>query len=239
MARYITDLTELSSSSFAAGDFIEVWHAAGGSNRSKKLRLDRFAMLAGAAFTGNVSVSGTLSATSSITGQYVFTSVFDNGTGAGTFARLERNNNASTPAPASLILRQGNNTWSTLWSDNSGNLRIGGFASGITSADINSGTVVGTQTSSLDTKDVIGEPDTDSLWGRIASGSQAVRRFAYKSGAFNGEEFSGVVVDYAPHYGMDRDETHPAGKSLNTINAIGDLLLAVSQLNERVAALEG
>lgn len=238
MARYITDLTELSSSSFASGDFIEVWHAAGGSNRSKKLRLDRFAMLAGAAFTGNVSTSGTFTATGDITGARLLTAALDNGTGVGTIARLERNNNASTPAPASVVLRQGNNTWTTIWSDNSGNLRIGGFGSGITSADISSGTVVGTQTSSLDTKDVIGGPDTVSLWERVAQGAAAVRRFAYKSGAFNDEEFSGVVVDYAPHYGMDRDETHPAGKSLNTINAIGDLLLAVSELYERFATLE-
>ena len=55
---------------------------------------------------------------------------------------------------------------------------------------------------------------------------------------YGGEEFSGVVVDYAARYGMDRDAAHPAGKSLNTINSTGDLLIAVNYLAGRVADLE-
>jgi hypothetical protein len=42
-----------------------------------------------------------------------------------------------------------------------------------------------------------------------------------------------VIVDYAPRYGMDRDPAHPAGKSLNLINVVGDLLRAVAWLIER------
>jgi len=37
---------------------------------------------------------------------------------------------------------------------------------------------------------------------------------------------------------MDRDADHPAGKSLNVPNAIGDLMIAVDYLARRVAALE-
>ena len=73
----------------------------------------------------------------------------------------------------------------------------------------------------------------DDVLTAVQAGADAVRRFTYKSGAFNGEEFSGVVTDYAPRYGMDRDVEHPAGKSLNILTVIGDLLLAVANLTER------
>ena len=72
----------------------------------------------------------------------------------------------------------------------------------------------------------------------MRSEAAAVRRFTYKNGSFGGEEFSGLVVDYAPRYGMDRDADHPAGKSLNVVTAIGDLMIAVDYLAGRVAALE-
>ncbi|MGV1048223.1 MAG: hypothetical protein ACOYD4_06840 [Solirubrobacterales bacterium] len=233
MARYIVDLTELSSSSFASGDFMEVWHAAGGSNRSKKLRLDRFAMLTGAAFTGNVSTTGTFSTPSADLGN----SNENLGLGIG------RNSNAS-PAPGVIALSKSTGGTSLrLYFDDSDILRS--RSGTVTNANFASGTVIGAQTSALDYKDVLGEPDRDGLWERITQGAASVRRFVYKAhvdadgyvGArpFGGEEFAGVVVDYAPHYGMDRDAEHPAGKALNEINILGDLLLAVDWLAGRIA----
>lgn len=74
--------------------------------------------------------------------------------------------------------------------------------------------------------------------GRVRLGAEAVRRFVYRSGAFGGEEFEGVVTDLAPAYGMDRDEEQPAGKSLNEIQILGDLLRMVDSLAQRVAELE-
>jgi hypothetical protein len=241
MARYIADLTELASSTFASGDFVEVWHAAGGSNRSKKLRLDRFAMLAtNNVFAGSINLDNFVSINS-----------FDNGGNRGPIVEIGRNNNGSTPSPGFIRLIRADNGNAPIWVDNGGLVRVH-TVSNITNATMTAGTVVGAQTSSLDSKDIIGEPEIDSLWDRIALGAAAVRRFVYKSslgwdnegneivGArpYSGEDFSGVVVDYAPCYGMDRDAAHPAGKSLNEINILGDLLLAVSQLGARVAALE-
>lgn len=69
---------------------------------------------------------------------------------------------------------------------------------------------------------------------RVRLGAEAVRRFVYRSGAFGGEEFEGVVTDLAPAYGMDRDEEQPAGKSLNEIQILGDLLRMVDSLAQRV-----
>lgn len=164
-------------------------------------------------------------------------SSFDNGAGAGPNIALGSNNNASTPAASYLQLAANTGTGRRIWPDATGMLRIG--TSIPTNANDTSGTIVGTQTSSLDAKDVTGAPlSVDAVLEHIAEAAAAVRRFTYKSGAYNGEEFSGLVVDYAPRYGMDRDAEHPHGKSLNVITAIGDLMIAVDYLAGRVAALE-
>lgn len=161
----------------------------------------------------------------------------DNGTGIGRQLLLERNSNASTPAAGLLKITSLSGTYYRIWPDASGNLRIN--TSDPTNANDTAGTVIGTQTSSLDSKDVIDEAaPIGEVLAAVRQGAEAVRRFVYKSGAYNSEEFSGVVVDYAPRYGMDRDAEHPAGKSLNVITAIGDLLMAVANLTERVEALE-
>ncbi len=162
---------------------------------------------------------------------------FDNGTGEGCNIAIGRNSNASTPAAGYLQIVNRGGTGYNIWPDATGLLRIG--TSVPTSANDTSGTVVGAQTSSLDAKDVSGGPlSIAAILEHISLGAAAVRRFTYKGGAFGGEEFSGLVVDYAPRYGMDRDEVHPAGKSLNVVTAIGDLMIAVSYLAGRVAALE-
>ncbi|MBK8129428.1 MAG: hypothetical protein IPK53_11115 [bacterium] len=161
---------------------------------------------------------------------------YDNASSIGPYVAIGRNNNASTPAPGFLQLIDKGAANRYIWPDSSGNLRIN--TSAPTSTDTG-GTVVGTQTSSLDSKFIAGEPlPAEQILSAVQAGAEAVRRFTYRSGAFNGEEFSGVVVDYAPRYGMDRDEDHPAGKSLNAITVIGDLLIAVANLAQRVEALE-
>lgn len=162
----------------------------------------------------------------------------DLGTKAGVGLRLGRNANASTPAAGFLRFVEGDGTPYNIWVDVADNLRIGTNYPSFGANDT-SGIVVGTQTSSLDAKNIVGvAPDPVEVLGHIAQAAAAVCRFVYKSGAFGGEEFSGLVTDYASRYGMDRDEQHPAGKSLNMITAIGDLMIAVNALAARVAALE-
>ncbi len=162
---------------------------------------------------------------------------FNNGSGAGPYIGVLRNNNASTPAAGSIVLRNRAATDYFLWPDASGNLRI--HTGQPTNATDGAGTVVGAQTSCLSSKDVVGDPvSIDDVLASVRQGAEAVRRFVYKSGSYNGEEFSGIVTDYAPRYGMDRDEEHPAGRSLNVINAIGDMMIVLNDLVQRVAALE-
>lgn len=163
---------------------------------------------------------------------------FDNGAGLGTIVAIDRNNNASTAAAGLLLMYNRGGTAYRVHVDASGNLRIG--TTDPTSANDTANTVVGTQTSMAAAKHLFDDvtPIGEVLANIQQAATAAVRRFTYRSGAFNGEEFEGIVTDLAPRYGMDRDEEHPAGKSLNEITLLGDLLRAVAHLSERVAALE-
>lgn len=164
-------------------------------------------------------------------------SAVNGGSANGPYLAVLNNNNASTPAAGAVIMRNRGGTDYSIWPDASGNLRINTALP--TSALDTAGTVIGTQTSSLDSKHITGDPvSMDQVLAAVQQGAKAVRRFTYKSGAYNGEEFSGIVTDLAPRYGMDRDEEHPAGRSLNVINAIGDMMILLADLAQRVATLE-
>lgn len=169
----------------------------------------------------------------------IFTlTAFDNGAGNGPSLAINRNNNGSTPAAGFINLQTQTGAYN-VWVDNTGLLRIwnGGAPS---NANDTQGTVVGTQSSMAEAKHISdGLATFDEVAERVRAGAAAVKRFAYRSGAFNGQEFEGVVTDLAPHYGMDRDEAHPQGKSLNEIQIMGDLLRAVDWLVGRVKELEG
>lgn len=167
----------------------------------------------------------------------VILSDYDLGAGAGPRVQIGRNSNASTPGAGSVQLFMNTGSSRFVWVDATGVARIG--SSSPSNANDTGGVAVGSQTSSLDAKTLTGPgPDGAGALAHIAQGAAAVRRFTYKDGRYSGEEFSGLVVDFAPRYGMDRDEAHPAGRSLNVITALGDLMLAVSYLAGRVAELE-
>lgn len=155
---------------------------------------------------------------------------------AGAYLELGRNSNATKPGAGFVRMTARSGSTYRVWPDNSGVLRIH-TADPIYDNDA-AGTVVGAQTSSLDAKEIAGLPvSADDALRNIIEASRAIRRFVYRNGAFNNEEFSGLIVDWADRYGMDRDAAHPAGRSLNVITAIGDLMLAVAALEARYAAL--
>jgi len=159
------------------------------------------------------------------------------GSSYGPFLQIGYNNNGSTPSAAWLRMYRRDGSTGDLWVDASGKLRIG-VATAVTNATDTGGTVVGSQSSSLDTKQVI-EPFTDYSSALKAIIDAPLFDFTYKSGAFNGQRFTGIVTDYAPLFGMDRDEAHPAGKSLNEITAHGYTFAAIKALHKRIEELEG
>jgi hypothetical protein len=213
----------------------------------------QYAKLAGGnTFSGAQVFSSTTVGVLGTLGAYAFSQA-DRAAGAGArgcYAYLGRNSDDSTPGTLQLSCSAASGgTLVYVWSDDTGQVRVKrGFSSDWpTGANRNTdGVVVGTQTSSLDTKNLKdGLTPIETVLSWVAEGAAAVRRFDYKSGQNGGEVYEGVVVDYAPRYGEDRDENHPSGKSLNVINAVGDLLrvvdhqaMQIAELMARVTALE-
>ncbi len=165
----------------------------------------------------------------------------DFGTNAGSCVQIGQNFNSATPAAGHLLIFNRGNSGYRIWPDLSGNLRIGTTLP--TGANDFSGTVVGAQTSAASVKDMMtgGQVTPQQALNHVLNAANgAIKRFRYKrsidgveaSRPWNGEEFNGLVVDLAPRYGMDN------GKSLNVVTAIGDIMLAIKALHERIDALE-
>ena len=169
----------------------------------------------------------------------VYLATADNGSSYGPFISINRNSNASTPAAGWIQLVARTGVAVALWIDNAGNMRLN-TGGNPTNANDTSGTVVGTQTSSLDSKEALGDTCTpeEALQHILEAAKGALRRFKYKNGSYNGQEFEGIITDFAPRYGMDRDASHPAGKSLNIIQVISDLILSVRYLSEKLITIE-
>lgn len=263
MTRYLEQLNETTDP--VTGDYLPIYDASAGStDKDRKVNISRFAILATAntftalqtfapgtdvnGLTVNMATGHTSDAAlfkynnttriqlrANSTTAAVILNAADNTTGVGQFIQLSRNNNASTPAAGFLYFENRAGTAYFSWPDSSGNMRVG--TSLPTNANDATGTVIGTQTSSLASKNVIDEfTDYDGALSAIVSAP--VYDFTYKSGAFGGEKFTGIITDFSPVFGMDKDDEHPAGKSLNTVNGFGYTVAAFKALEKRIRQLE-
>lgn len=161
---------------------------------------------------------------------------FDNGSAEGCEVYAGRNSNGSTPAPGVFSSVEADGTFCYLYADNSDVWRT--LTTTVTNANFAGGTIVGTQTSMAEAKFISDDLSTlAEVMERIRTGAAAVRRFAYRNGRYGGETFEGVVTDYAPDYGMDKNEQHPQGQSLNEITIPGDLLRFASWAIEQIETL--
>lgn len=237
MARYIENLNECTDP--VSGDFMWLVDASAGStDKDRKVDVGKFALKAGSNTFTAAGVALTLTSTATAGLSQVRLTASDNGAQTGNYVFVGNNTNASTPAAGLLYMLNRAGTAYCVWVDASGNLRIGTTVP--TNANDGTGTVVGAQTSHRDYKEITGAPVSDGeALAFVLDAADQVQRFTYKSGAYNNEEFSGVILDgdTLHRYGQDADAEHPAGKSLNTINAIGDLFLAVRALTKRIDAL--
>lgn len=163
----------------------------------------------------------------------------DTGTSAGPRFNVERNTNSTTPAAGHMAMQDKSGTYYRYWPDDSGLFRTWNLDP--TNANDTSGTVVGTQSSTERVKDLdTDRPDGESALRHVVeAASNAIYSFRYKDGRLNNQIFpSGIVIDYAPRYGMDCTREFPYGNALNEITAIADLFLSVKVLTERVQKLE-
>jgi len=164
----------------------------------------------------------------------------DNGSNSyGQRLTVGRNTNGNC-APGSVDFRLKGGNEAFVWADNNGDLRIRGNSttSGTPphSGEADTlGTVVGTQTSCLDAKNIVGEFDEQAALAEIER--TPIYRFSYKD-RYAGEEFVGVVTDFSPVFGMDRDAAHPGGKSLNEVTLHGYEVAAIKALSREIAALK-
>jgi hypothetical protein len=159
----------------------------------------------------------------------IYLTSFDNGTGAGSFFYAQKNSNGSTPAAGFVYLDGLSNSYS-IWPDTSGNLRILAGSFPINASDT-AGTVIGTQTSTLASKILLGGDLTPGEALRTIL-QTPVKHFKYKSGAYNHSEFQGIVADYSPEFAMDE------GRVFNPVSAVGYLIQGIKALTERITALE-
>lgn len=161
------------------------------------------------------------------------------GTGTASGATLSVGHNTSGSGAAgniALVARSG--TAAYVWVDGSGNVRINAAPpteNNSTVADTG-GTVVGAQSSSLDSKILLGT----SVSPRQALDTMLrtpVRQFVYRNGAYNGTKFTGIVADWSPEFAMDPDQAHPNGRSFNPVNGFGYTVQAIKELESQIDAL--
>lgn len=249
----INDLTALTTP--ASTDLIGVWSVSAG--RLRKSTLAQVVSQAGVAallasantFTAGQSITapnGTVGLTISLATNAAAANAItlnggDNLTGPGQRLFIGRNSNSSgNRAAGSLAIANRDGTAYSVWPDAAGLLRIG-TSTPLAGTDTSAGGVVGDQTSNAAFKDIVGESVSDvAALTAIVEAAETVKRFTYKSAAYDGQEFSGIVLDGETlmRYGKDATEEYPAGRSLNDVTLFGDLVKAVRHLAARVEALE-
>lgn len=163
------------------------------------------------------------------------------GTASGRILWIGGNSNASKPAAGAVALVDLNGTPNFLWVDGSANVRVR-FGTAPSNVGDTAGTVVGTQTSTRDTKNPLGgkwTPTTITPSAALdAMVSAPVFDYYYKNGAYSGTLFHFTTIDDAPWVGMDPDAAHPNGRSFNPETFAGYTMLSVRALNDRIASLE-
>lgn len=145
------------------------------------------------------------------------------GTGAvkGSFFQVGHNTSGSG-APGFMNMLDKGGTSRSIWVDSSGNVRTGTSSPEEATGDTG-GTVVGTQTSSRETKNVLGRHVHHPGALELIKNTP-VFEFTYKNGSFNEEIFTGIIAEESPAFAMDK------GKSFNPVSAFGHTVLAIQEL---------
>lgn len=139
---------------------------------------------------------------------------------------------ADNGAAGRILWRERDSTAQYTWVDTTGVLRIHTAApNSLSGASDTAGTVVGTQTSTWESKTIFGR-ETDTAWALAELLQTPVYRFEYKNGAYNHQQFVGITTRTSPLFGMDD------GRVFNPVTGFGVTVLAIQELTQRVTALE-
>lgn len=187
---------------------------------------------------GKVNTTGGYT-TSSSAGYTAAEGAFGTGNVSGNNVTIGRNNSGSTAA-GTLELTSKNAGLNFIWADASsapGQLRISTAAPEEDGAPSDtSGTVVGTQASTRDVKNILNRV-TNPRSALDAVLRAPVYRFTYKGGSYNGTTFTGIIADEFPAVMMDPDAKHPEGKSFSPVSAFGYTALSIKALQAEIDAL--
>jgi hypothetical protein len=158
-------------------------------------------------------------------------------TSAGPGLGVGRNSTgAGAPGMIHFVRKDGTDAW--IWADTSGKIRTS--ATGVAPPQVDTGdtvgTVVGDQTSTLDTKRLLGD-DLQPFDALDIVLHTPVRQFVYKSGAYSGSTFQGIIADWSPEFAMDPDKQHPNGRSFNPVNAFGYTVESIKALQAEIDTL--
>lgn len=149
---------------------------------------------------------------------------------------IGRNSSGSgAPGLLAIVDRTGAAT-QFIWPDATGVLRINNGPPTETSGDL-VGTIIGTQTSTLDTKTLLGHdltPD-DALDLLLRT---PIKHFAYRNGSYSGTTFQGIIADWSPEFAMDPDVWHPQGRSFNPVSAFGYTVESIKALQAEIDSLK-
>ena len=166
-----------------------------------------------------------------------------NGTGAVGQSISIGNNTSGSGAAGYLGLSTRSSGIGYLWVDGSGTpgvVRISGSSPPVEdggSTSDTSGTIVGTQTSTRDTKDLLWT-FTDYRGALDAILRVPIYRFTYKGRSYNGTVFTGIVADEFPEVMMDPDAAHPEGRSFSPVSAAGYTFAAIRALQIEIDNLK-
>lgn len=148
----------------------------------------------------------------------------------GVILTLERSTGTNN-TPGMILFNTGDNAYHFVWVGDDDKLRIGPAPQGDGSPGNDSGTVVGDQASALAAKNILGERFDPGTSLDLVLNTR-VFDFTYKSGAYHGETFTGIVTDYAPWFGMNENQ------ALNPVNSTGHLVQAIKAQQAKINTLE-
>lgn len=160
---------------------------------------------------------------------------FGAGALSGPYASVGRNSSGSG-APGAVVWTDRVGAVGYIWLDTTGVFRTQNGPPTETSGDL-IGTVVGLQSSALDTKNLLGN-DLEPFDALDIMLHTPVRQFVYKSGAYSGTAFQGIIADWSPEFAMDPDAKHPNGRSFNPVSAFGYTVESIKALQAEIDELK-